>query len=188
MKAALLKSHHFLPPLVIAFLALFSFSAKAARQPYELKSGDRVLLVGDALMERAQSYGYFEESLTVQFPDRNIQFRNIGWSGDTPEGISRASFDWDKPGKGFEQLTNQIAFVQPTVVIIGYGMANSFDGSAGVPKFKAGLNKLVDAIETICTNKPVRLIFLSPIRHENLGAPLPDPTEHNKQLALYTRA
>jgi len=153
MKAALLKSHHFLPPLVIAFLALFSFSAKAARQPYELKSGDRVLLVGDALMERAQSYGYFEERLTVQFPDRNIQFRNIGWSGDTPEGISRASFDWDKPGKGFEQLTNQIAFVQPTVVIIGYGMANSFDGSAGVPKFKAGLNKLVDAIETICTSR-----------------------------------
>ncbi|HWF18381.1 MAG TPA: PVC-type heme-binding CxxCH protein, partial [Verrucomicrobiae bacterium] len=163
-----------------------SFSALAARQPYELKSGERVVLIGDTLIEREQSYGYLEERMTVRYPDRDVQIRNLGWSADTPEGISRASFDWDKPGKGFELLTNQIAAVQPTLVIIGYGMANSFQGEAGLPQFKTNLLKLVDAIQTICTNKP-RFVFLSPIRHENLGFPLPDPAEHNKQLALYTR-
>ncbi|MDB6021832.1 MAG: hypothetical protein JWQ04_1689 [Pedosphaera sp.] len=170
-------------------LGLGSFPLLAAARPvFDLRSGDKVVLIGDTLIEREQSYGYLEERLTVRFPDRDVHFRNLGWSADTPEGISRASFDFDKPGKGFEQLTNQIAIVQPNVVIIGYGMANSFQGEAGLAQFKTGLNKLVDAIQTICTNKPVRFVFLSPVHHENLGAPLPDPTGHNQQLALYTRA
>ncbi len=150
--------------------------------------GDRVVLIGDTLIEREQSYGYLEERLTVHYPGKNIIFRNLGWSADTPAGESRASFDFDKPGRGFELLKEEIGSVQPTVVIVGYGMASSFDGEAGLPKFKADMNKLLDAIQEICTNKPVRFVFLSPVRHENLGAPLPDPTEHNRQLALYTRA
>ncbi|HZQ46769.1 MAG TPA: PVC-type heme-binding CxxCH protein, partial [Verrucomicrobiae bacterium] len=129
-----------------------------------------------------------EERLTVRHPADNVLFRNLGWSADTPAGESRASFDFDKPGKGFELLKESIAAVQPTVVMVGYGMASSFNGEAGLPQFKADLNKLLDSIQKLCTNGPLRFVFLSPIRHENLGAPLPDPAAHNRQLALYTRA
>ncbi len=163
-------------------------SVAAPHKPFDLHSGDRVVLVGDTLIERAQAYGYLEERLTVRHPEDNVIFRNLGWSADTPAGESRASFDFDKPGKGFELLKDEITATQPTVVIVGYGMASSFDGEAGLPKFVADLNKLLDAIQTICTNGPVRFVFLSPVRHENLGPPLPDPTAHNQQLALYTRA
>src|SRR6185437_12088100 len=135
-----------LPTLFLLF-ALSGFSLHAARPALELRAGDRVLFVGDTLMEREQSYGYLEERLTVQFPDRDIKFRNLGWSADTPAGISRASFDFNNPAKVFELLANQIAVVQPTVVLIGYGMANSFDGEAGIAQFKANLNKLVDSIK-----------------------------------------
>ena len=173
-----------LSALLFAAPPLFAASTPA----FELRSGDGVALVGDTLIEREQAFGYVEEKLTVRFPERNLSFRNLGWSADTPAGESRASFDFGQPGKGFEQLKQQIAAVQPTVVIVGYGMANSFQGEAGLPKFKADMNKLLDAIQTVCTNGPVRFVFLSPARHENLGAPLPDPTEHNRQLALYTRA
>ena len=140
------------------------------------------------MIEREQSYGYLEERLTVRNPGTNIIFRNLGWSADTPAGDSRTSFDFDKPGRGLELLKEEFASVQPTVVIVGYGMASSFKGEAGLPEFKTNLNKLLDAIQEVCTNKAVRFVFLSPIRHENLGAPLPDPTEHNRQLALYTKA
>jgi putative heme-binding domain-containing protein len=160
----------------------------APYKPFDLHSGDRVVLVGDTLIEREQAYGYLEERLTVRHPADNVIFRNLGWSADTAAGVSRASFDFDKPGKGFELLKEEIAAAQPTVVIVGYGMASSFDGEDGLPKFKADLNNLIDAIEKVCTNGPVRFVFLSPIRHENLGPPLPDPTKHNKQLELYTRA
>jgi putative heme-binding domain-containing protein len=153
--------------------------------PFELRDGDRVVLLGDTLIEREQAYGYLEERLTSQFPDRNILFRNLGWSADTPAGESRASFDFDKPGKGFEKLKEQLAAVQPTVVVLGYGMASSFAGLAGLEQFKRQLNQLLDSIQQSSTNGQVRFVLLSPIRHENLGPPLPEPSPHNQQLALY---
>lgn len=178
----------------ISFLFLFGLTARSATAqntaPFELRDGDRVVFVGDTLIEREQSYGYLERNLTVRFADRNVTFRNLGWSADTPQGQSRVSFEWRKsPEEWFTQLKKQIADIQPiqpTVVFIGYGMANSFDGSAALLKFKADLNKLIDAILEI--NRETRFVLLSPIRHENLGPPLPDPAKHNEQLALYTQA
>ena len=191
MKFPIRFPHYQLHWLLLLPLATAWFVPSAFAQPkpvFQLHSGDRVVLVGDTLIEREQTYGYLEQRLTVRFPEANVTFRNLGWSADTPAGESRASFDFDKPGKGFELLKEEIGAVQPTVVIVGYGMASSFKGMAGVAGFKADYNKLLDAIESICTNKPVRFVLLSPIRHENLGPPLPDPTEHNLQLALYTKA
>ncbi len=173
--------------IVLAF-CLPPSTAAAPYKQFDLHSGDRVVLIGDTLIEREQAYGYLEERLMVCHPADNVIFRNLGWSADTPSGGSRASFDFDKPGKGFELLKDSIAAAQPTVVIVGYGMSSSFDGEVGLPQFKADLNKLLDAIQKLSTNGPVRFVFLSPIRHENLGAPLPDPAAHNQKLALYKRA
>src|SRR5207244_1289689 len=121
----------------------------------------RVVLLGDTLIEREQSGGYLEERLTIEFPERNVIFRNLGWSADTPEGISRASFDFDQPGKGFEKLTNQVAAVQPSVVILGYGMASSLEGDQTeetVQKFRNQMNRLMDGIQSAVTNQTVRFI------------------------------
>jgi len=175
--------------VIIATLVGIPLPTKAQlRGTVDLRNGDRVVLIGDTLIEREQLYGYVEERLTVQFPERNVEFRNLGWSADTPAGESRASFDFDKPGKGFEHIKEQITIIQPTVVLIGYGMASSFKGEAGIVEFKEQMNKLIEMIQGACTNKSVRFILLTPIRHENLGAPLPDPTEHNRNLSLYSQA
>ena len=47
------------------------------------------------------------------------------------------------------------------------------------------MNTMLDAAFT--GTKP-RLIFLSPIAHEDLGRPLPDPSKHNRELGLYRDA
>ncbi|MFN7140167.1 MAG: PVC-type heme-binding CxxCH protein, partial [Limisphaerales bacterium] len=146
----------------------------------------------DTLMEREQYYGYIELALAAQFPDRKVSFRNLGWSGDTPEGVSRAGLSKLQAGRepddeGWKQFVEQIAGAKPTVAFIGYGMANSFDGEKGVAKFRNDLEKLIDTIKQHAGND-VRLVLLSPIRHENLGAPLPNPEKHNQQLALYSKA
>src|SRR5262245_57862453 len=60
-----------------------------ARGEFELRDGDRVVLLGDTLIEREQHFGFIELMLTTRFPERNITFRNLGWSGDTPSGDSR---------------------------------------------------------------------------------------------------
>src|SRR5262249_6550009 len=99
-----------------------------------------------------------------------------------------ASFDFDKPGKSFEKLKEQVSAVSPTVVILGYGMANSFDGQAGLPKFRSDFEHLLDALPSMSTSGPVRIVVLSPIRHEALPPPLPNPAVQNHQLDLYTAA
>src|SRR4030095_11648529 len=83
-------------------------------RPFELLEGDRVALIGDTFVEREQSYGYVEWMLTSHYPYRNVIFRNLGWSADTPAGVSRAGFD--PPEKGFDRLKEQVAAFKPTVV------------------------------------------------------------------------
>ncbi len=173
----------------MALLALCgSLAATRAQNPaaFELLNGDRVALLGDTLIEREQSYGHLEFLLTVHYPDRNITFRNLGWSADTPLGVSRAGFD--PPEKGFERLKEQLQAFKPTVVILGYGMASSFEGEAGLAKFTAEMNQLIDTIQPLAGDTKVRFILLSPIFHEALPPPLPDPAKHNEQLALYAKA
>ena len=117
--------------------------------------------------------------LSISNPDKNLVFRNLGWSGDTVGGVSRSGFD--PPEAGFEQLRQQILAVKPTVVMVGYGMADSFAGEAGLPAFEQGLARLLNVIDST----KARVVFLSPVAHANLGRPLPDPTGHNRDLALY---
>jgi hypothetical protein len=149
---------------------------------FEFRDGDRVVLLGDALIERDQKYGYLETFLTADNPEKSITFRNLGWSGDTVHGHARAGFG--TPADGFARLKEHVLAQPPTVILIGYGMAESFDGEAGLSRFVEGYNRLLD---TLAPTK-ARLILLSPIAHEDLGRPLPDPTEHNKSLKLYRDA
>jgi lysophospholipase L1-like esterase len=147
--------------------------------PLELKDGDRIVLVGDTLIERNQRYGYLETLLSISNPDKNLVFRNVGWSGDTLGGISRSGFA--PPEAGFEQLRQQILAVKPTVVLLGYGMADSFAGEAGLPAFEQGLTRLLNVIDST----KAHVAFLSPVAHANLGKPFLDPREHNRDLARY---
>ncbi len=176
--------------ITLACAALVALTASAQNTtPLEILDGDRVLLLGDTLVEREQEYGHFELRLHARFKDRSFIVRNLGWSADTPRGISRSSFDFRDPAKVFTRLKDQIAQVKPTVVFLGYGMANSFDGVAGVAPFKRDMATLMDEIDRIAggTNK-VRYVLLGPVRHERRAAPMPDPAEHNKVIEAITAA
>jgi putative heme-binding domain-containing protein len=149
----------------------------------DLQDGDRVALLGDTLIEREPTYGYLEARLIAHFPDKNIVVRNLGWSADTVLGESRAGFD--APEKGFERLKDSLKAVKPTVVILGYGMAASFDGTNSIPKFKDDLDTLVSTIREISKPAEVRFMVITPVRHENLGGSLPSGDDHNLSLARY---
>ena len=154
----------------------------AAAGEFQFRNGDRVVLVGNTLIEREQLYGYWETLLTALNPDKNITFRNLGWSGDTVFGEARAGFG--TPTDGFRHLKEDVLALKPMVLILGYGGNESFAGPAGLPRFLKGLDTLLDALAPT----EARIVLLSPLRHERLAAPLPDPTEHNKNLELYRDA
>ena len=115
-------------PILLAFCAVIAFSPSthaADQRKLTLDDGDRVLLIGDVLIERENNYGHIEAKMRREFPGKKFAVRNLGYSGDTPLGASRASFD--PVAKGTEQLKEQLAVVKPTVAIIGYGMAASLE-------------------------------------------------------------
>jgi lysophospholipase L1-like esterase len=170
------------PYLIAVCLAVLAPLAAQAAEPFRLRDGDRIVLLGNTLIEREQRYGYWELALTSRCPERNLTFRNLGWSGDTVFGHARAGFG--TPADGAHHLQEHVASIKPTVLLVAYGTNESFDGTAGLPAFLAGLDKLLDTL----TATKARIVLLSPVRQEDLGRPLPDPTEQNKNLRLYRDA
>jgi putative heme-binding domain-containing protein len=159
---------------------------RGAAPQFEFKDGDRVVFLGDTWMEREQQQGYIESRIISRLPGTKIIFRNLAWSADSLLGESRASFD--PPEKGFDRLKEQLEAIKPTVVFLGYGMAESFKGADGIEKFKQDLGKLIDTINEITKAEPARFVAITPLHHENLGGQLPNPDKHNEQLKLYANA
>lgn len=165
------------------FLLLFVFvastSVPAAPPTFELKSGDRIIFLGNTMIERAQKFGSWESLFLRSFPKAKLSFRNLGWSADTVWSDSRGIFD--PPAVGYQRMLKQVKDLKPNVILLGYGGNEAFAGEQGLPAFQKQLNQLITDL------KPTgaKLILVSPHRYENAGHPLPDPAAHNRDLQLY---
>lgn len=163
-------------------LVLLALLGETPAKPFELVDGDRVVFIGNTFFERDLKYNYLETALTARWPDRNVTFRNLGWDGDTVWGDARAEFG--SPADGFNSLSKHVADLKPTVIFVAYGMSESYAGAGGVEPFVQQLDRMLDML----SRTQARIVLISPIRHEDLGRPLPDPAAHNEQLRLYVDA
>ncbi len=87
-------------------------AAQASNAPsvVELRAGDRIAFVGDSFFEREYPRGLIETALTVAHPEKALTFRNLGWSGDTVRGESRAYFG--KAADGYGELLKSVDLVE----------------------------------------------------------------------------
>lgn len=162
---------------------MFALATVAGATPtLNLTDKDRVVFVGGALVERDQQFGYFETYLDVAFPKANFTFRNLGWSGDDVWGTARAEFGTQ--ADGYKKLIDEVTSAKPTVLLINYGMNESFAGEAGLPAFVTQYKKLLDDL----SKTGAKVWLIGPNVHERLPPPLPNATEHNKSLFLYNAA
>ena len=155
-------------------------SQEKAHDSFELKEGDRVVFLGNSLFEHGLPYGYLEFLLTTRWPNREVTFRNIGWTGDTVLGEARS---YITSPSGYDLLMQQLEEVQPTVVILGYGANEAFNGKTGLDQFTRGLNQLLEKIEQLGADA----VLLSPIPMMGSGSP-EELLERNKNLELYSAA
>jgi len=174
-------------PFTFFFLALTLLGLPAtisAQQepPFELQDGDRVVFLGNTFVERAIDYGHIESALTRYWPDRNIAFRNLGWSGDDSRGRARRFFG--PVEDGFNHLETQVEGLNPTVIFVVYGAMESYAGREGLPDFENNMDVLLDTLE----KSRARIVLLSTIPQENMGPPLPDPQKNNQNLKLYSES
>lgn len=149
---------------------------------FELRAGDRVVLLGSGLIEQERRHGYLETRLSRRVPDGTLVFRNLGWAGDTVRGIARTS-GYQNP-EGFARLLKEVQDYKPTLLLIGYGMNEAFDGPAGLPGFREDYAKLLAKLAPL----KARMVLLSPVYQEDLGRPFPDPVDHNREIDGYRLA
>lgn len=172
MDAVMLKS---LRSSLLAIVALTAFNVQNAESApaFQLVNGDRVVLLGDTFFERAQRYGWLETAIQLRFPKDNIQFRNLGWSGDTVFAESRGIFD--PPAKGYARMLEQVRGLKPTVIMLNYGGNEAFNGPGYLNTFVKQYGTLLDDL----SSTKARLVLVSPLPLFNAGPPLPKPDRHN---------
>lgn len=149
----------------LLFAALLTSAADDAT--FEFKPNDRVVFIGDALIERDIQFNYLETMLTVRLHGTGVTFRNVGWSGDTVWGESRGVFGSQKDG--YNALVRIIGETKPTVAFLNYGMNESFAGPEGVARFEQQYNTLLDDLNKQAPG--VRVILVSPIPFIEVDAP-----------------
>jgi lysophospholipase L1-like esterase len=167
--------------LLLALLVVTA-AARLDAAPFEFQTGDRVVFLGNTLIEREQSYGYWELALTLAEPEKKLTFRNVGWSGDSVWCESRGIFD--QPQQGYQRTLELVKELKPTVIILGYGGNEAFAGPTGVDAFLQQYRKLLDDLK----DTKARLVFLSPLPLEKLGASYPDPAAYNQNVETYSKA
>lgn len=182
------------------FLTLFLVSVLGAAlgtpvtaQQFELHKGDHVCIVGNTLAERMQHDGWLETLIHARYPDHELVFRNLGYSGDEVNGwqdgskrLRSMSFgsqdEWlsgsapvpqpQKLSKRDEgkvranrfELTNTKA----DVIFAFFGYNESWAGEAGLPKFKSDVEAFIKHTAGAKYNgkSAPRLVLFSPIAQE----------------------
>lgn len=150
----------------------------AKKKAFQFEDGDRVVLIGNTVMEREQRYSSFEPRLTLALGDKAVTVRNLAWSGDTVFGHARSYFG--PPEEGLDRLKAHVELLKPTVVVLCYGSELAFEGLAGLPEFLTGYRKLLDLFRAKIAD--VRFVVVAPPPLESLPLPLPDLEKQNRNL------
>jgi len=170
--------------LLTPLLLPFALPGPGHADSVQLRDADRVLLLANTLVERAQVYGHWETALQLAAGDKALVVRNLGWSGDTVEGRARSYFG--PPKEGFQRLESDVQDFQPTVILLGYGAVAAHSSPANIPDFLDGYRRLLSML--VSEANPREVILLSPPPAETLPAPLPDQSAYNQRLARYGSA
>jgi lysophospholipase L1-like esterase len=171
-----------LPRLLLLAISLCLTPLAAAQNSTALlQPSDRILLLGDTVIERAKDYGQIEAAIQLAAAGQPITLRNLGWSGDTVFGDARSYFD--PPEKGLERLDGHVAMVDPTILIVCYGSALAWEDEPARARFLEGYKALLDRIAAHAPNLRT-VIIASPPPLESLGHPLPVLSHQNQVLAL----
>jgi putative heme-binding domain-containing protein len=191
--------------------------AKKAAPRLEIKPGDHVCLIGNALAERMQHDGWLEAYFHSRFPEHDLVFRNLGFSGDEVAGFTdRPDFNSRLRSQAFGTADQWLAGSAPVpepnrlvtrrgvrenrfettntradVVLAFFGYNESFAGPAGLDAFKKDVDAFIrhTLAQKYNGKSAPRLVLFSPIAHEDLkDRNLPDGSENNARLELYTKA
>src|SRR5699024_2171688 len=89
--------------LVLLFLASCSNNSS-----FNFKKDDTIALVGNALGERMQYYGFLETYLQASFPEKNLVIRNLSYTGDRVHARPRGSENYPTPDEQLDMVNANV--------------------------------------------------------------------------------
>ncbi len=165
-----------------SLLAALVFASPLAAQ-VEFQSGDHIAILGNALPDRAQHFGWLETMLTQANADKDLVFRTLAFAGDEVHTWHRID--------DFGTRDEWLAKVQADVIFAFYGFNESFKGYEGIESFKADLGKFIDEVKArnYSGKGGPRVVLFSPFALQKTANPsLPPVDERNTDLQNYTAA
>ena len=163
---------------------ILAATATADDAPFEFQQGDRVVFLGNTFAERMRQFSYFETLLLERFPDKELTFRNLGWSADEVDLRPRPL--------DFGDIHFHLEDKAADVIFVFYGQNESFQGEAGLPQFEQDLAALLDEMRAHNYNgeSPPRLVLVSPVPQEAIGvsSALLDLGQRNRDIRRYHEA
>jgi putative heme-binding domain-containing protein len=169
--------------LTLVAIAVFSQSqlANAQSKKLELKSGDKIAIIGNTTADRLQHHGWLETYIQALHPKHALTFRNLGFPGDEI-ALRQRSQNFGSPDQWLSK-------VQADVVFCFFGYNEALKGLDAIDGFRKNLAKIIDEMRARKYNgqSAPRLVVFSPIAHENLNSRhLPDGSQNNAKLSAYT--
>jgi len=166
--------------LLLCLLPVATAAARDAER-FAVAPGERIVVVGGTFAERVAMSGYLEALVHAAHPGHELRVRQVPWSGDEV-GIRPREHS-------VPTMMDHLAAEEADVVVMFFGMSESFAGTAGLDDFESKLVELIQSIRSAATDRPApRLVLVSPISHEDLGAPMPtgdDLARRNDDIATY---
>lgn len=165
---------------ILFFSIVLLFGCHRTEVNFKPAEGAHIIIMGNTFADRMQYFGYFEAALHNNFPTHNLVIRNLGWSGDEPYLQPRPL--------NFGSIHQHLRHQNADIIFLCFGMNESFKGKDSLDSYKSNLGKYCrDLLAEKYNGKSApQLILVSPIAHENIGGSYPDPSEHNKDLQMYT--
>ncbi len=184
-----------------ALAVAVALSSSPQSDPIELRKGDHICIIGNTLAERMQHFGWLETLIHARFPQHELVFRNLGYSGDEIGGYTdkpdpnrrMRSMDFGtadqwlagsapvpQPGKLSKRdegkvRTNrfELTNTKADVIFAFFGYNESFAGEAGLPKFKQDIEAFIKHARSQKYNgkSAPRLVLFSPTPHEFINDP-----------------
>ena len=149
----------------------------------QLKPGEHIAIIGNALPDRMQHFGYFETLLHAKYPNHQLVVRNLAAAGDEV-AVRHRSENFGTPDDWLKKT-------QADVILAFFGYNESFKGYGGIEKFRADLEHFLKATQAqdYSGRGAPRIVLVSPVANEKHQDPnYPDPTANNANLADYTAA
>lgn len=145
-----------------------SASPRAPSNPSEppgaplFAKGDRIIIAGNTFAERLALYGYVEAGLRAALPELDLTLRNLGWSADEVDLMPRP--------RNFGSFPDHLRWNEPNVVLLCYGMNESFAGEPGLTAWRTRLTQFLAELEAVdFGGAPPHWVLVSPVAHEDLG-------------------